>query len=1046
MDKEIIGSWIDNLYYVKEKIGEGGMGKVYLVEDRKSKELYALKAIYSGSKDAAESFKQEVEVLKNYSHENIVKFITAGFDEVHHIFYIVMEYIYGKDIKSYIRSSNVGLTEKIQLFIQLCEVLKFIHSKGIIHRDIKPSNIIVIEGNIRRIKLLDFGVSKLFDTLTHGQTLASKFTKAYMAPEQLERTGTSEQTDIYQLGITFIELLSKDESFNEFLRNDNKEIIFDDISNLYYYQDESRKLSEILRKCIEPKKENRFINIQDLKIAFTKYLKELPQKQRIEIFISKSVIERIVQENLCNNVYEVKNYVQDRFNEEDIFINYNHKADRPFFEIALESCTFKAKITDEKSCFFIWGFSSKHNEHAFEIGYSINAEWLVNTSSYPLNNGSSLRELEEQILNYRKINDIDTDNKKKERAYLEKSKKHLEIEEEILQESIEERTYTNYKVLENKKYLRIKIDEAQSLISERYTGESFLISSKSEGRDFESLDSFTQNLYEDHQMEFAINPLERIGEKISNEGIIRLDNEYKRIILRKQARGVKTLQYGDGQVPDLLSKLLNPDRLSPQQQKIDVNYFNTNLDESQKKAVQKILSIQNGEFFVLQGPPGTGKTTVIAEIIQQILNQNENAKILVSSQSNQAVDKVLLELKEKNSKLKMVRVGNPDRIKKEQIQSMTIERVTENWLDEFLKDSQSYSQTNLSDQSIKAIQEDWIKILKGKNKNFEEYLLKFVEIIGATCIGIASKVRNMNDLRFDWVIVDEAGRATLQELSIPLSKGNKILLVGDHKQLPPFVDQEASDRIFKKHNIDRSELETSLFEELFDKLKRLNKNDFFDYLGNQYRMHPDIGKVVSELFYEGKIQSPLPADKKNHSINFLNQKAFIWESTAKLHDKLEQKHKSSESWYNPCNAKVILKLLERIEADYQKQEKIENCSVGIITPYVDQVDFLINKKIKPKNSSWKKLKIDIASLDSFQGDERDIIIYDIVRSNSRKDLGFITDARRLNVALSRGKKLLVVVGDDECAYNGKTKNPRQFNPYKDLIEKLRQKNAIQYVQ
>lgn len=1046
MEKEIIGNLVDNLYHVKEKIGEGGMGKVFLVEDRKTKEIYALKAIYSGSKDAAESFKQEVEILKNYSHENIVKFITAGYDEVHSIFYIVMEYIYGQNIKKYSHSSNIALAEKINLFIQLCDILKFIHSKGIIHRDIKPSNIIVIEGEPRKIKLLDFGVSKLFDTLTHGQTLSSKFTKAYMAPEQLERTGTSEQTDIYQLGITFIELLSKENDFNDFLKNADKNIILEKIKISHEYQDEKGTLVDVLRKCIEPLKNNRFQNIQDLKNLLTKFLKELPSKLSIEIFFHEPVIDRIREENSFTDWREVDSFLEKKFSEEDVFINFNHKVERPFFEIALESCSFKASMSDEKAYFFVFAFSPRYNEHAFETGFPIHAEWLVNTDQYPSKNGSSLWELEEQILSYRKISDIETDNKRKERAYLDKAKKHLEMEEEILEESTEERQYINYKILENKKYLRVRIDESQSLISEKYTGESFLISSKQENRNFESLDSFTQNIYEDHLMEFAINPLERIGEKIKSDGIIKLDNDYKSIILRKQARGVKTLQYGDGQVPDLLSKMLNPDRLPRKTQIPELSYFHKELDDSQKKAVRKVLSLHDGEFFVLQGPPGTGKTTVIAEIVQQVLNQNSNAKILISSQSNQAVDNVLLELKEKNSKIRMVRVGSPDRIKKEQIQNMTLERVTENWLDEFKNESKKHSDKINIEANIKAIQEDWIKLLKGKSKQFEEYLLKFVEIIGATCIGIASKVRNMNDLRFDWVIVDEAGRATLQELSIPLSRGNKILLVGDHKQLPPFVDQEASDRIFKKHNIEKSELETSLFEELYNKLRKLEKEDYYDYLANQYRMHPGIGEVVSLLFYEGKILSPVAKEKKNHNISFLKNKSFLWQSTSKLHDKSEQRKKNSDSCYNSCNGKVIHKLLERIEVDFQKQPSIESCSVGIITPYIDQVDFLINKKIKPRNAYWKKLKIDIASLDSFQGDERDIIIYDIVRSNSRKELGFITDARRLNVALSRARKLLIIVGDDECAYNGKTKNPKQFNPYKELIDILKNKNFIEYVQ
>jgi len=194
-------------------------------------------------------------------------------------------------------------------------------------------------------------------------------------------------------------------------------------------------------------------------------------------------------------------------------------------------------------------------------------------------------------------------------------------------------------------------------------------------------------------------------------------------------------------------------------------------------------------------------------------------------------------------------------------------------------------------------------------------------------------------------------------------------------------------------------------------------------------MDPDICNLVSNLFYDGDIQT-LYELYKNHDLNYKYN--VIWYSTQNLTSRYEANDATITSSYNICNAKQIKKILSDINKQYHSKG-LKN-TIGIISPYREQINRL-QGIIKPGNQEmWTNIDIEIATVDSFQGSDRDIIIFDITRSNPKNNLGFITDIKRLNVALSRAKKLLIIVGDAECAFNGKSRNK---NPYKELLTEIR---------
>lgn len=324
---------------------------------------------------------------------------------------------------------------------------------------------------------------------------------------------------------------------------------------------------------------------------------------------------------------------------------------------------------------------------------------------------------------------------------------------------------------------------------------------------------------------------------------------------------------------------------------------------------------------------------------------------------------------------------------------------------------------------LQKLKEEWNQQLKRKQIDLVPIFLDGVNVVGATCLGIA----NLKDIKFDWVIVDEAGRSTGPETFVPMSRGKKVILVGDHKQLPPIIDRELQNRVLDDRDIEKEALEISLFEYLYEKLPKSNKIT----LNYQYRMHPDIGNLVSDLFYqEEKVSSDrISPNDKQHLLNQFDKNIY-WISTSDVPEKSKEREIGT-SYSNSYEAYLIKEILDKIQRDCESNKFLKE--VGIITGYSSQISILEAIIASRDKNIWKNIDIKIHTVDAFQGGECDIIIYDLVRSNKQKKLGFTSDYRRLNVALSRAKQLLIIVGDDEMAYEGRTPNGL-LNPFKPLIE------------
>ncbi len=311
-----------------------------------------------------------------------------------------------------------------------------------------------------------------------------------------------------------------------------------------------------------------------------------------------------------------------------------------------------------------------------------------------------------------------------------------------------------------------------------------------------------------------------------------------------------------------------------------------------------------------------------------------------------------------------------------------------------------------------ALLEDW-QIRVGRSSDFNAAMLSSAQIIAGTCVGIAG-VKGMEDVAYDLCIVDEASKATATEILIPMSRSRRFIVVGDPKQLPPFFDELGEELL---DSFEEREVRETMLDRLLDIEGGLPKGCRAQ-LKNQYRMIEPIGDLVSNCFYDGALNSPV----KSHGLrlDLALPKPVTWFSTHELAHARETK--VGHTFLNRAEISAVRDLLVNLQF-VAKNEK-RKMSVAVISGYTAQVE-LLNEQISQGIAEWPDLDVICNSVDAFQGRQADVCIYTVVRSNPQNELGFLREPPRLNVALSRGKSALAIVGDQLFCRSVRGKNPFQ---------------------
>ncbi|MBX0315256.1 DEAD/DEAH box helicase [Planococcus glaciei] len=383
-------------------------------------------------------------------------------------------------------------------------------------------------------------------------------------------------------------------------------------------------------------------------------------------------------------------------------------------------------------------------------------------------------------------------------------------------------------------------------------------------------------------------------------------------------------------------------------------------------------------------------------------------------------------------------------------------------------DLESLKQEKKNLPLMQTIQKKWLDLLKDANDHdldeIRKLYIKHANVIGTTCVASARKDFIDNYPEFDVVIIDEVSKATPPELLLPMLKGKKIILVGDHHQLPPLLGNDTLEETLEemiKENSGFEEkreleklLEESLFERLYKNLPEANKT----MLAIQYRMHADIMETITP-FYKGEnkqlqcglLDSDRERDHLLESNTVKRSNHLMWLDVPNEPAYFEERMSGGKSLYNPSELREISALLVEMNdavAEAKAAGRIaadELKSVGVISFYGEQVKRL--QRMIDQELRLPHLTIRTGTVDRFQGSEMEVILLSMVRNNgnSHGDIGFAKDYRRLNVALSRAKQLLVLVGSSDM-FTQRAKKNETKQMYRHVLETVKRKNGLKLVQ
>lgn len=514
---------------------------------------------------------------------------------------------------------------------------------------------------------------------------------------------------------------------------------------------------------------------------------------------------------------------------------------------------------------------------------------------------------------------------------------------------------------------------------------------------------------------------------------LRMDLYVNDITYRRMKQALLEVEKAEGRLAELRDIVIGERDPDGAEAADIVKWYDPDLNDSQKKAVARSLGAE--DIHLVHGPPGTGKTTVAIEVIRQAVDRGD--KVLATAASNVAVDNLMEFLLDRE--IRAVRVGHPARVtpllREQTLDSLVLDNEKYRRSEELRKKAfdrkdrqEKYTHPSgrwrrgMSDEKIRTLAQkgrgsrgvpeekvremaEWLNLQDEVNELFEEAddlreeavaeILDDREVVCTTNSTAGSDL--LAGREFELVMIDEATQATEPSCLIPLVRGRKVIMAGDHRQLPPTVKNlEAADR----------GLERTLFERLAGRHGKIRS-----LLNVQYRMNERIMNFSNEVFYDGALRAH--ESVASHTLEGLGLETGRWEGqygeilepgepvvfvdTSGM-GAAERSREGSSSRENPGESRLVGGLVENLLASGMRAKEI-----AVISPYRDQVD-LLQRSIAKEN-------LEVKSVDGFQGREKEAVIISLTRSNPEGEIGFLKDVRRLNVALTRARRKLVVIGD-----------------------------------
>ena len=1129
---------INSRYALSPKPRPGGMADVYqasdMLDDLRRVAVKLFKHEQLEQEILAESFRRETQALKELKHPGIVELLDSGVDEETGQHFLVLEWM-EKDLATLLKEAPPDGWDSFWKAIALpvLEALAFSHSRTIIHRDIKPNNILV--GSDGRLKLADFGISKLKSYFQPSITLKDFVSRTFTPPESDDGSYTYTR-DVYSFGVLVLKCLTKVELVD-----------CESIPKALKAFDAPSPIVEVIERAVSRDPAERHQNAEVLlaelnaiqgKQAQTQSTKKRPcylkltqnalNNLRNELQVSQDEIQKILLEDLntgcaisplkkSNAANPAPEASEGHYSIFGLSYRYHVAAYRDYLTI-INAYNFSSAILEQ------------NRERAWVPPY----EFKFGKPLVVWEAEEVVRELQLEVEQHEA-------NLRQTRAEEEKQRL-FRVWWDILRaksdwERNREKPIRYASAIPQESRVIFKLEE---LPEDDIAGQPRHVT---QPNGYSILGGDVVEVSGDKLVLYV-----RYGEadRLPQSGELRFDTRAAEVALNRQKNALDAIRFDRAVRADIRQLIVNPQEVRTPELQADVGFVQS-LNPSQQEVVKAALATE--DFLIVQGPPGTGKTTFITEVVLQTVKKNPDARILLSSQTHVALDNALERIKAKHPNLKLVRIGNHERVS-ENVHSLLLEEQMDQWREEALAKGQKFitdwsakagiskgelekailfselrhtvskieslrtelasrkqerdeimppsddrenpksrrkrnipaqrveefqrleeeietlekqskaardehkkkakrlqeltgidteellrltskeleqRSNNLIDpnapnakmlQRLLSLQAEWFEQF-GRSDKFNAPLIKRSSVVAGTCIGIP---RDIQDIEFDLCIVDEASKATATEVLVPMARSHRWILVGDPKQLPPFQDEASRDSDF----LEKYELtEDDIRETLFDRLLRTLPDGCCKMLTIQHRMVAPIGNLVSECFYEGQLQSARTDVDKTLSQVF--PQPVTWLTTTKLPKFWEQP--ANSSFNNACEVKVIVQLLKQINQIAGEANK--KYSLAVLTGYSAQLK-LLKRSIDPELNSWKALTIECNTVDAFQGREADIAVYSVTRSNKEGKVGFLRDAARLNVALSRGRVGLVIVGDHHFC---RTSSDNPLHQVLDYVER-----------
>jgi len=1027
--------------------------------------LKVLRADGSRADIARTMFRREVEALKGLSHAAIVQ-ILDSFECEDHLLVIELELIPGglslakllEEVRTG-RRARPPMDWRVKTAERLAEAVSEAHRRDVIHRDIKPGNVLWNRDD-DVLKLADFGIAAVLPLTVRdrsGLTLRSFYTRPFASPEQLLQKSPSFASDVYGFGLLVAGFLSLESPTEEFEPGGLSALLSSGLSELAEegVEDQLRQeLATLLGECLaeDPKDRPSLLQVRDLLARLSEELiprpqawVELSKRARDGLAAAGFAAPGVAAEDL-NADFRVRLERDDRGELIRVFGRSVFAILRPDGHRIGGGEGLRAVDAGQNP-------GPTHEAHRrnavncpvrLRLGPGSGGELL--TFAREANREATRRATNEIVERARLIIDIERErlpvfivegevqggrrvqNRRERNIGRASGREGAQAEKVDVRGGFKLRV-RNARVASNAVY--------KNIVKERL---------KAGGVEFEEPEPFDDSPADDWYSMFddprGIDVLDDTGhivgkvtgyERRSNTLHVQTDKK-RRLLrvgeffvkdhqkerqLRQQETAIEALSRGETARPDmphLLAEaashhmgdkpwvdLLQP-RLVPEHRVCDI--------------VDRILAADG--VFCLQGPPGTGKTTIITEVVAQTLEANPRARILVCAQANDAVANAIEKVLEVRRSLKrdwiIVRDVRAERAQQEGAWS-GYEAAYRSFVGLVQRHATPDGLQEPGPESIK----EWVECVEHKARRVGADYHGLVQVWGTTTARSTRPLDGLDGEPYDLVIVDEAAKATVGEVLVPVVHARRLLFVGDQNQLPPFLE-DTTTKALQELGITEDEAKYSLFEHLFDLVPAEHR----DMLDTQFRMHPSIGNVVSQLFYDGKVKNgPGTSDRPLPAGEFDRENRVMWVDVVGRDYKVGKTSRANDE-----ERATITHLLGRLNEDAGRAGT--KMTVAVIAAYRGQADKL-QAELKSARKKWSKLTVTSATVDSFQGREADVVLYSMVRTGDA-ERRFLADGRRFNVALSRAKSLLVMVGDR----TGARGTPR----LQQLLEMIPEENQI----